>query len=135
MHGKEQSLMNMKIADTNIFIRHLLKDNIEQYAKTEQYFLDEEIYFPIEIVSEVVFVLSKVYQIPRESIKESLLKILNYENINCPEKELITKSLEVFSISNLGFIDCILYSYNEIKNIEVLSFDESLVKSIQTKKY
>lgn len=125
----------MKIADTNIILRHLLKDNIEQFQKTEVYFLENEIYIPTEVIAEIVFTLLKVYQVPREDIKNSLLKIINYKNVQLSDKEVTVQSLKIFSKSNLSYIDCLLYSYNKIRNYEILSFDEELQKSIRNKKY
>jgi len=55
----------MQIADTNIILRYLLKDDKAQYSKSKLILEKSEIFIPFEMTAEVVYVLEKVYSISR----------------------------------------------------------------------
>ena len=71
----------MQIIDANIILRYLLKDSKKLYEQSKNIIEEESIFIPNEITAEVVYVLEKVYEIPREKIKESLEELYSYENL------------------------------------------------------
>ncbi|MBP6741062.1 MAG: PIN domain-containing protein [Leptospiraceae bacterium] len=125
----------MQIADTNTILRFLLKDNPTQYEKAEEVFdSNEKIFVPDEIIAEVVYVLQKVYSIPREEIKYKLLHFLSYENITLDEIDTITNALDAYANSNLDYADCVVYAHAKSKKSDIFSFDKGLLNFFKRNK-
>ena len=68
----------MQIADANIILRYLLKDDKNQFAQSRLILEKNDIFIPFEITAEIVYVLEKVYNISREEISNTLSKLFNY---------------------------------------------------------
>jgi len=87
---------------------------------------------PIEVLCEVIFVLTKVYRLSREEIVDSLLDF--YDNTNCvlPHRETVLTGIKYFGKRNLDFVDCLLAAYFEVENITIHTFDGRLQKLIDT---
>ncbi len=66
----------MRIVDTNIIVRYVLRDHEEMYAKAKTLLEEQEIFIPLEVVAEVVYVLEKVYRTERTDIRETLLTLV-----------------------------------------------------------
>ena len=58
------------------------------------------IYFPFEVCAEVVYVLEKVYSVPRENIRNALILLIGYRNISTNDKAVLEKALEFYHIKN-----------------------------------
>jgi predicted nucleic-acid-binding protein len=79
----------MKGIDTNILIRFLIRDNDQQALKVYNLFKDaeerkKELFVPLLVVLEVIWVLESVYAIPRALLLDSLndltlMPILKFE--------------------------------------------------------
>ena len=121
----------MQIIDANIILRYLLKDNKKLYEQSKNIIEEESIFIPNEITAEVVYVLEKVYEIPREKIKESLEELYSYENLTLLNKEVLLKSLDYYTKNKLDYVDTLLCGYKEIEGYEIASFDKKLVKTLK----
>ena len=71
----------MKAIDTHVLIRFLVKDNEQQAELVYKLFkeaesLKEELFVPIVVVLETVWVLESVYKIPRQEIVDSMNELL-----------------------------------------------------------
>ena len=78
--------MKKYIADTNFILRYLLADNKENYKRTQIIFEQARIgkcQIEIEqsIFTEVIFVLSSFYEVPRIEIVRILKSLLSYKGI------------------------------------------------------
>jgi len=118
----------MLCIDANIILRYILEDNTELSLKAKNIISDNIVETPIEVLCEVVFVLTRVYSIARKDIADTLLDF--YENTNCilSHREAIIKGIEYFGNQNLDFVDCILAGYYEAENTAVKTFDKKLEK-------
>lgn len=82
----------MKAIDTNILVRFLVGDDELQAKKVYNIFKKVEsdkgeLFVPLLVVLELIWVLESVYEIPREEIIDSikellLLSILSFENLS-----------------------------------------------------
>ncbi len=118
----------MRVADANTILRFLLKDKLVQFAEAEQIFdSKEEIFVPVEIIAEVVYVLQKVYSVSREEIKSRLIEFISYKNITLNEFDITINALKVYATANLDYADCIVYSYAKSKSSDIFSFDKGLI--------
>ncbi len=118
--------------DTNIVMRYLLDDHAELSARARQIIdSDKNLFICDGVCAEIVYVLSKVYNVERELIKQTISEFLDKVNINVGNKVLINKSLELFSSNNVDYIDCLLCAYNHIENVKVETFDTKLKKLLK----
>ncbi len=120
----------MILLDANYILRFLLEDIEEMFREAEKIIENNLCYIENEVLAEVVFVLQKVYKVPKKDIEINLKEFLNLENIVSFEKELLKNALQVYSERNLDFVDAILCVKS--KEFEVKTFDKKLIKCIKS---
>lgn len=125
--------MDKKIIDTNLIVRYLVNDEPNLYKKARDFFdlvKLGKIKAIIEqtVFTETVFVLAKIYEIPRDKISYALNGLLEYRGIYNYEKEIILEALSIYKQTNLHIVDCIILAKAKIQNIDIESFDQELVK-------
>ncbi len=62
----------MKFIDANYILRYLLQDNQKQFQIAKDIIENHEVIFTDFILAEVIYVLEKVYTVPRVDIKNAL---------------------------------------------------------------
>ena len=118
----------MLYIDANIILRYILEDH-DKLSPMARKIIDENIVTtPIEVLCEVVYVLTKIYGINRKDIAATLLDFYESTNAVLPHKEAALKGIEYFGEKTLDFVDCILAGYYEKENIIIQTFDEKLNK-------
>jgi predicted nucleic-acid-binding protein len=84
----------MKILDTNMILRYLLRDDEQKALFVADILLNSQVYVPIEVFAEVVFVLNgKIYNRSRTEIKDCLTIFLDI--IDCENKDNVTLTPKV----------------------------------------
>ena len=132
MIGKNKVIL----LDTNVIIRYLLGDDQELSKKANQILL------PIEkgikkgiilesIFTECVFILTKIYLVPKDKIHDSLSLLLQYKGIVNNDKQTLKAALELFTKSKLHIVDCILATKAKEFGYEIASFDQELIKTMK----
>lgn len=121
---------NIKILDTNMILRFLMRDNIEMADKSLEIIKNDNVFVTPEVVAEVVFVMQKVYKATREDIYDMITSFMNISTVDVLEYSVLSKGLELFRDNNLDFVDCILCAYNLCCGYEVCTFDVKLKKLI-----
>jgi predicted nucleic-acid-binding protein len=121
----------MAIVDANIVLRYLLNDHSQLSAKAAEILEQQDVELPIEAACEVVYVLQKVYEVPRQDIAQSLCEIINEKIITIDKKEVFIKGLEFYATTKLDFVDSLLWAYNAVEQKEILTFDKKLNKFLQ----
>ena len=114
----------MVYADANVFLRFILNDNEEMADYAEKLLENEEVYLLHEVISEMVYVLSKVYQTKREEITKQLSMLLKYTTTT--DQKVMEYALQIYEESTLDFVDCILCAYHRTGNVTVVTFDKKL---------
>jgi len=118
------------ICDTNFIIRYLLGDDPVMFAQTKEIFdqvKDGQVSLMVEqtVFTEVIFVLSSFYKVPKNKIVQVLSELLTYKGVNS-EKEVLALTLTYYSKYNLHIVDCLLLAKAKITDIPVLTFDQKL---------
>ena len=117
----------MVIFDTNTILRYILRDNMTMVAEVrEQLLSGENCFIPVEVVAEIVYVLSKVYSIERDVISNTLTNISNVSNISVAQKNVVLHALQVYASTTLDFVDCLLIGYAKKEGHNIFSFDRKL---------
>lgn len=112
-----------KLLDTNAILRYLLNDILEQADMAEQEIQRGAFTLP-EIIAEVVYVLLKVYKVPRDKISGILTPV--FDEIDIATKEVIAEALRIYADTSFDFADCILAARKHILGDEIFTFDKKI---------
>ena len=120
----------MQLVDANIILRYLMNDNPDLSPKAKEIIEQNTIEVPVEVLCEVVYVLSGYYKIDRQNVSVKLKQF--FEQIQCTlsNRDVIMQGLDYFGKNNLDFVDCLLAGYAKIEKDEIFTFDEKLEKLI-----
>lgn len=122
----------MKIADTNVILRYILKDHPEFSPRSAELIEQNDIFLPTEIVCEVTYVLQKVYRMNKSDIRTVLQGLSDGGLITVEKPRVLRKALDVYAQKNLDIVDAYLCAYRALEDVEVLTFDEKLQKCLKT---
>lgn len=116
-----------KIIDANVILRYLLDDNKDMAEQAEMIIQEGAQTLP-EIIAEVVYVLTGVYNMKREDVAICIVSILNL--VETEYHDILVYAINLFKEKNLDFVDCILIAYNHINNVQIFSFDKKLNREL-----
>jgi len=123
-------MSNTVYADTNMFLRYLTDEPIELSAKVSSFFNkiqsgEYRLYVCDLVVSELVYVLEKVFELSKKEICEKIKILMLKRNIILENKQIIFKALEVYRDLNVNFVDAYIYSHSSKNELnKIFSFDE-----------
>ena len=117
----------MKLIDANAILRFLLNDIKEQHDRARDVIKAGAFTLP-EILSEVVYVLTGVYNADRETVYDSLTKLL--KDVHIDNKNAMLEAVSIYRDTSLDFVDCILIGRNHVLGDDVFSFDKKLNKRL-----
>lgn len=129
--------MKKYIADTNFILRYLLADNQESYKQTKLIFEEARIgksQIDIEqsVFTEVIFVLSSFYKVPRSEIVSILKSLLSYKGIKV-DSDIYPITLDLYLENNIHIVDAIIAVKTLSSDSELLTFDKKLQSFISAK--
>ncbi|KAB2836216.1 MAG: type II toxin-antitoxin system VapC family toxin [Candidatus Brocadia sp.] len=126
-----------RIIDANVILRFLLEDDEEKFQRSKEFFrkleFGEDDALLTEIVfAEVVWVLQKVYNIPRKEISPIFLKLLNYNGLKTVfGKEIFSESLKLYAVHTVDIQDIFLSVLTRMKGSKIISFDKADFKKLK----
>jgi predicted nucleic-acid-binding protein len=82
------------LADANIVLRYILDDHKDLSPKAKEIIDKEVIEVPIEVLCEVVYVLSGVYHIGRTEIRDALSVFFEATKCVLPHRAAVLKGLD-----------------------------------------
>ncbi len=119
---------NWSVVDANVILRYLLNDHPELSPLAEKILDAEEVLIRTEVICEVVYVLEKVYGVPRAEISETIVGFVKMEHVHAEERHLILHALETYNTKKLDFVDGILVAVQQLEGKTVKTFDKKLAK-------
>ncbi|MDR1793916.1 MAG: PIN domain-containing protein [Erysipelotrichaceae bacterium] len=119
----------MVIFDANAILRYILEDNIEMANTVDNIINNNDCFIPTEVIAEIVYVLSGVYKIPRETIKKAVAGLLDLGHITTSNHVVTMIGLQMYATTKLDFVDCLLIGYQKA-GYKVFSFDKALNKHL-----
>lgn len=129
---------NMTVCDANVVLRYLLQDNEILSEKAILIIENKDVFVTTEVIVEIIYVLNKVYQMPRELIANKLVILLNDGLIFHQQLACILEAIAIYRDTKLDFVDCVLISYAQNFGYQIESFDKKLQnylkKYLQSKK-
>ena len=127
------------LPDTNIIIRYLTRDVESLFIKAKDFFDkvkdgNAKAIVLESVIAESIYVLTKIYKVPKNKAAQSLIDILRYKGIaNDDQKELIL-ALSLFSERNIDIVDCILCVKAAGPGTALVSFDSELNKLSESRR-
>lgn len=97
-------------ADTNLFLRYLTNDDAAQADAVESLLhtaVQGEVTLVTHelVIAEIVWVLSKVYQLDRYKIRQHIIGILNTPGIVVESATLVAQAIDLYASKNIDFVD------------------------------
>ena len=116
----------MLIIDANAILRYLLNDNVDMAKAVDELIGQNKVTIRYEIMAEVVYVLEKVYILPRNEIKNGIKTFLSLPNVEVETINILMFAFDIYADKKLDFVDCLLYGFNAIYGYDVFTFDKKL---------
>ena len=116
----------MLLLDANSILRYILYDNAGMAKKVCELIENTKVSIRYEVLAEVVYVLNKVYSMPRSEIAECITKVLRLPNVETESEAVLLLALKTYSDVNMDFVDCLLYAFNVKYGYGVFTFDKQL---------
>lgn len=125
--------MKVYFADTNIFIRFLIRDNLKQANQARNYFSlakakKIQIVVLSEILIEIDYILRKVYGLSRLEITQKLSDLASSIYFDVKDRSSWIKTLELYPKTNFDLVDILLFEKAKSESGKVLSFDKDFQK-------
>lgn len=128
---KAHKPVTVHFLDTNIIIRYLTQDNLEQAEKAYGLFQQMEAgtlrATTCEgVIIEAVHILSSkaLYALSRQAIKAHLTTIITLKGLRLTNKGSYLRALDLYASTNLDFVDALIVAHMERAKIStLLSFD------------
>lgn len=124
---------NVNLPDTNTIIRYLVKDDVNQYLAAEVFFTkvltgEEKAIISECVIVESIYILTRIYKVPRTEASASLIDLLHYKGIQNRDNNELIAALNLFSEKNLDIMDCILCARAKKSDYTLFTFDKDLKK-------
>jgi len=121
------------LPDTNIIVRYLVGDDTALSAKAKEFFEkvkngDVKAVILESVITECIYVLTKIYRVPRERAAGSLIDMLRYKGIANDDQQELIRALSLFSEQGLDIVDCILFAKAAAVGGHLFTFDADLNK-------
>ena len=119
------------LLDSNAVLRYLLCDVERQFAEVKKIINSQVCIVTLEVMAEVVYVLERLYQVPRKDICAIIRKFTR--EIITSNTDILLRALERFEQSpKMDFVDCLMCGYKTARGYEILTFDRTLKKQLET---
>jgi len=123
--------------DTNVLLRYLLDDILEQADAVESLLLQAAqgqltLRTNALVLAEIVWTCESYYQLSKEDIKDMVLMILNTPGLKTADRDLITETIFTYADENIDYIDAFNARWMKQQSIEMIyTFDQKHYKRIQ----
>ena len=125
----------MRAADTNILVRIVARDDLQQTAIAEA-FIDQGAWVSLVALAEAVWVLSFSYKRSPDQLVAIIEGLLNHERLSLQDSDAVSQALDLFRARpSLGFADClILQLARKAGHLPLGTFDRALARVDGTQK-
>lgn len=130
----------MIFVDTNLFMRLLVGDVVEQQKEAIVFFkkaMDGEIecFSSTIVFFEIYWLLENQYKKPKEEIVEALYGVLSMRAVYFTESDILRKSIHIYNETNLGLEDSYNIVYSKVgKATDFKTFDKKLTNYLKRSK-
>lgn len=121
--------MKKYLIDTNVLLRLILKDDLNQLKKIQNLLIEVEsekvkLYCASISLFETAFILmGKMYNLSKPKTAQILQTLLKLKVIEFQDLEIFNTALDIFVSSNISFPDCYLLAKAKLDKLTFFSFD------------
>ena len=124
-------MKDTSLIDANVILRYLLADHPELHARSKTLFDavrtgERRILIPESVLAECVYVMQRLYQIPREDIAAKLTLLLGYRGVTGDALPILRQALAIYADTRLSFVDTLIAAQAGIWQQPVETFDQDL---------
>lgn len=112
-------------------IRCIIGDDEQKIQEFQEIRATQKIIYTLEVIAEIVYVLTKVYDVSRTDTSDAIQRFLRARNIVCSNNEIAVRALQLFSENRLDFIDNVLLAYHQLRGITIYSYDRKLINTMK----
>ncbi|MDR2147872.1 MAG: PIN domain-containing protein [Tannerella sp.] len=123
----------MVIFDANVILRLVLQDNPAMVEEAKKRLSQDICFIPVEVVAEIVYVLSRVYGVERTVVAQTLTDVASVKNVTFAQQHVVLHALRVYASTAFDFVDCLLAGYAEEDQYTIFTFDKKLRKYLKDK--
>ena len=121
------------LPDTNTIIRYLINDDPVLFIKAKGYFEkvkngETRAVILESVIAECIYVLTKMYRVPKDEAAGRLIDILRYKGIVNKDKPELIQALTLFMERGLDIVDCFLCARATAGGDQLFTFDSDLIK-------
>ncbi|MBF0242814.1 MAG: PIN domain-containing protein [Desulfamplus sp.] len=124
----------MSLVDANIVLRYLLNDQQELSAKAFEIIKNNKSVVLTEVLCEIVYVLQKVYNVPKKEIQTNLSDLINESVIIVEQQDIIIQALLIYSKISIDIVDAILWAYHVVDGKKIFTLDDKLNRCLNSQK-
>lgn len=127
----------MKLLDTNLIIRFLLKDHPTQSLKAKKLLENpkENLVLTDVTIAEIIWLLTSFYNLSKNEVIEKIYNLISLHSIDLNRSRII-RTLYFYSNFNIDYIDAYHAAYSEEEKLEgIYSFDADLDKIKNIKRF
>ena len=115
--------------DTNIIIRYLVEDHLEQTARSRQIIDEQDVFVSVTVVQEVEWVLRSIYRFRRPEVVNAFLTFAGMPSVKMEDSDLVAQALDLFS-QGMDFADA-LHLLKARHCEKFVTFDRQMIKAAQ----
>jgi predicted nucleic-acid-binding protein len=126
----------ISLIDANVIIRFLVKEESTLYIKSVEIIEEVEkgelkVEILSEVIMEILFIMTKYYEVPLRDITEDLKTILRLEGVVNENKYILINSLDMMVEKNIDYVDALICSKSKLQGYGKISFDKDVMKKCE----
>jgi len=127
----------VSLIDTNIIMRFFVEDNEKHFLVSKALF--EEVQLGVvkieilsEVLMEVLFVMTKVYKIPKGIVIEKLKSLLLLDGVVNDDKAIYIDALNLMQHKKIDYVGALICTKNVLQGYGKISFDKDVMKNVRS---
>ncbi len=126
----------VSLIDTNVIIRFLAADVIEQHEESVVIFnrvQNKEIEVEIlgEVIIEVLYVMTKQYKEPIAEIAHYIKQLLRLKGVVNKDKYVLIEALNKMVKNKIDFVDALICAKSSMQGYGKISFDKDITNKCE----
>lgn len=85
----------------------------------------------MKVLMEVLFVMIKIYKIPKSKVIEKLKSLLLLDGVVNDDKGICIDALNLMQHKNIDYVDALICTKNVLQGYGKISFDKEIMKKCE----
>lgn len=120
-----------RVVDANVVLRYLLEDHADFSPRAAEFLGQVRVgksqaLIPEGVLVECVYVLLKVYGVPRSEVAAKLSGLMRYRGVVNTNREVFLQALSLFDRHRVDIVDAIVFATAQHHDWPTFSFDKDI---------